>query len=142
MPKPATAAASVNFNHAMIYTRDLQASLTFYTQALGLKPLDVMLPYYARLRSAKGTSTIALHALERGMKLPRGVGIRLYFETPELARAVKRVEKAGYVVKKPPQKMPWGWTHAYLDDPDGNEISLYWSAGLRTRRVKSPPARA
>jgi hypothetical protein len=24
--------------------------------------------------------------------------------------------------------MPWGWTHAYLTDPEGHEISLY-SAG-------------
>ena len=31
--------------------------------------------------------------------------------------------------------MPWGWKHAYLDDPDGHEISLYWAAGNRMKKT-------
>jgi catechol 2,3-dioxygenase-like lactoylglutathione lyase family enzyme len=135
--KPA-APSSLTFNHAMVYSGDVEASLRFYTEALGLKPLDLMLPYYARLRSPKGNATIALHKVEPGADLPLG-GIRLYFETPQLAAAVKRVTRAGYAVKGPPKKMPWGWTHVYLDDPDGHEISLYWSAGLRTKKAAQRP---
>jgi hypothetical protein len=26
-----------------------------------------------------------------------------------------------------PEVMPWGWKHAYLDDPDGHEVSLDWA---------------
>ena len=123
----------LTLNHAMVYSRDVAASLRFYTEALGLKPLDLALPYYARLKSPKGMATLALHKLEPGAQLVPGA-IRLYFETPELAAAIKRVQKAGYKVKAPAKKMPWGWTHVYLDDPDGHEVSLYWSAGLRTKR--------
>ena len=124
----------------MIYTRDVEISLRFYVEGLGLKPLELMLPYYARLRSPRGTATVALHKLDPGTALSTG-GIRLYFETPELAAAVKQVERAGYKVKSQAKKMPWGWTHAYLDDPDGHEVSLYWSAGLRTKKGASPMKR-
>jgi lactoylglutathione lyase len=127
--------SSVSFNHAMIYSQDVEASLRFYTEALGLRPLELMLPYYARLQSAEGSSTIALHKAEGKKGIGQEGGIRLYFETPELEAAVQRVEKAGYTVKKPPTKMPWGWTHAYLDDPDGHEISIYWSDGQRLKSV-------
>ncbi len=119
----------------MIYSADLEASLRFYTEALGLKPLELMMPYYARLRSPVGTSTIALHKLEPGADAT-SKGVRLYFETPKLAAAVKRVEKAGYTLKSPVKKMPWGWTHAYINDPDGHEISLYWSGGSRLKKAK------
>ena len=31
--------------------------------------------------------------------------------------------------------MPWGWRHAYLDDPDGHEISLYWAGPNRMAKT-------
>jgi catechol 2,3-dioxygenase-like lactoylglutathione lyase family enzyme len=62
-------------------------SLRFYTEALGMKPLDLTLPYYARLRAPNGSGTIALH---------------------ELA-------------------------------PDAGPVSLYWSAGLRTKKAGTRP---
>ena len=43
---------------------------------------------------------------------------------------------AGVHIKKMPQPMPWGWRHAYLDDPDGHEISLYWAGAKRLRKSK------
>jgi lactoylglutathione lyase len=130
-PPPGTVA----LNHAMIYSADLEASLRFYTEALGMKPLESMMPFYARLRAPKGNSTIALHKLEPGGDTTSN-GVRLYFETPQLAAAVKRVERAGYTVKAPVKKMPWGWSHAYLDDPDGHEISLYWAGAKRLKKAK------
>jgi hypothetical protein len=32
--------------------------------------------------------------------------------------------------------MPWGWEHAYLNDPDGHEVSLYWAGDKRFRKSK------
>jgi hypothetical protein len=34
-----------------------------------------------------------------------------------------------------PKKMPWGWTHAYLNDPDGHEVSLYSAGQKRLKRT-------
>ena len=31
--------------------------------------------------------------------------------------------------------MPWGWRHAYLNDPDGHEISLYWAGENRMQKT-------
>jgi hypothetical protein len=31
--------------------------------------------------------------------------------------------------------MPWGWKHAYLDDPDGHEVSLYWAGAKRLKKA-------
>ena len=30
--------------------------------------------------------------------------------------------------------MPWGWRHAYLNDPEGHEISLYWAGEQRMQK--------
>jgi hypothetical protein len=42
-------------------------------------------------------------------------------------------------MKKPatklPRMMPWGWRHAYLNDPDGHEISLYWAGENRMKKT-------
>jgi catechol 2,3-dioxygenase-like lactoylglutathione lyase family enzyme len=124
-------------NHAMVYSKDVDRALEFYRGLLGMKLLEDYRhgahTVYARLKSPRGSTTIALHALEPGQTLATG-GIRLYFEVEDLASACKRLEKAGAVFTQPPKMMPWGWKHAYLNDPDGHEVSLYWSAGKRLTR--------
>jgi uncharacterized glyoxalase superfamily protein PhnB len=44
------------------------------------------------------------------------------------------LERAGVEFTKPPAPQPWGWAHAYLDDPDGHEISLYYAGKQRLKR--------
>lgn len=130
----------MKLNHAMVYSRDVAKALAFYRDHLGLKLLeehrdgDSLL--YARLRLPKGKSTIALHQVEKGQKLVPGA-IRLYFEVSDLAATHRRLKKAGVTFTKPPKKMPWGWKHAYLNDPDGHEISLYEAGELRLRTAKA-----
>ena len=132
--------AGLDFNHAMIYTRDLSVSLKFYSNLLGFKIVEVFewqkRPVYARLRAPRGAGTIALHLPAPGETLPAGDGMRLYFEVRDLARFCARLEAAGVQLTKPPKLMPWGWMHAYLDDPDGHEISLYWAGAKRFRKTK------
>jgi hypothetical protein len=31
--------------------------------------------------------------------------------------------------------MPWGWRLAYLNDPDGHEISIYWAGENRMKKT-------
>jgi len=33
--------------------------------------------------------------------------------------------------------MPWGWKHAYLDDPDGHEVSVYTAGAKRLRKQRA-----
>jgi catechol 2,3-dioxygenase-like lactoylglutathione lyase family enzyme len=132
----------LDFNHAMIYTRDVARSLQFYADLLGFKKIETFewqgRPVYARLKSGSGQGTIALHQLEPGKSLSEFGGVRLYFEVKELEKFCKRLEAAGVAIKQQPKKMPWGWTHAYLDDPDGHEVSLYWAGAKRFRKTAMP----
>ena len=139
MAKPSSLTA-LDFNHAMIYTADVPRSLHFYSDLLGFKIVETFewheRTVYARLRAPGGTGTIALHMPEPGKSVPQSDGMRLYFEVKALAKLCKSLEAAGVTLKGPPKLMPWGWTHVYLDDPDGHEISLYWAGAKRFRKTK------
>ena len=133
------------FNHAMVYCRDVSASLRFYAGRLGLEVLEEF-PYrdtivYARLRAPGDGGTIALHQLEPGKELHTG-GVRLYFEVRNLERFCQRLNAGGVKFSSAPKLMPWGWKHAYLDDPDGHEVSLYWAGAKRLRKGKTEMATA
>ena len=131
---------ALDFNHAMIYSRDVDRALGFYRDRLGFLVIEDMgyrgRRVYARLRPRKGTSTIAIHLLEPGASLPASDAIRLYFEVKNLKQFCASLEKAGVQFSQPPKPMPWGWEHAYLNDPDGHEVSLYWAGDKRFRKSK------
>jgi catechol 2,3-dioxygenase-like lactoylglutathione lyase family enzyme len=133
--KPSSPAADIAFNHAMIYVRDVPTAVSFYEQ-LGMRLIEQFGDGYARLRSPKGNTTIALHQIGEDIATTAAEGIRLYFEIPELERACRKLAARGMQFKQMPQRMPWGWTHAYLDDPDGHEISLYLAGRQRLRRAR------
>jgi hydroxymethylpyrimidine/phosphomethylpyrimidine kinase len=124
--------AAVTFNHAMIYTSRLPESLQFYRDVLGFKVIDAYPGAYARMKSPSGTTTIALHALDSGQQMDaKTEGLRLYFEVKGLDALCESLEKKGVRFDQLPKDMPWGWRHAYLHDPDGHEISLYWAGKAR-----------
>ncbi|HET7291124.1 MAG TPA: VOC family protein [Vicinamibacteria bacterium] len=132
----ATAGARLEFNHAMIYTRNHARALAFYRDRLGFTVLDQYPGAYARLRSPGGSTTIALHCLERGQRMdPAREGIRLYFEIRRLDSFCARLAAAGVAFLQKPKDMPWGWRHAYLRDPDGHELSLYWAGRKRFQKT-------
>src|SRR5688572_9549797 len=128
--------ARVTFNHAMIYTADLARALGFYQKSLGCRVVDSYPGAYARLQSLAGGTTIALHVLDSGQEMnARSEGLRLYFEVKELDRFCAALARKGVAFDQSPADMPWGWRHAYLRDPDGHEISLYWAGQGRLRKT-------
>jgi catechol 2,3-dioxygenase-like lactoylglutathione lyase family enzyme len=132
--------AGLSFNHAMVYSEDVGRALGFYRDLLGCKVIEDMdyggRKVYARLKAAQGDGTLALHMVEPGKTLPPGDGIRLYFEVKELDKFCGRLQAAGVKFSQMPKLMPWGWRHAYLDDPDGHEVSLYWAGAKRFTKSK------
>jgi lactoylglutathione lyase len=136
-----TEGSELAFNHAMVYVQDVDAALHFYKDLLGFKVVDDYLHdsrlVYARLRSPRGSGTLALHMIEPGRTLPPGDAIRLYLETNNVEAACNKLRKAGVKISQETKLMPWGWIHAYVNDPDGHEISLYSSGGKRFRRTMS-----
>lgn len=118
---------SVKFCHAMVYVKDLQRSIDFYS----LLGLEMVTAYdgYARLRFPAGDGTLALHE-EEGRRVD-APGVRLYFEVEDLDGYCKELEAAGVKFFDPLAMRDWGWRHAYLYDPDGHEISLFFAGEER-----------
>lgn len=131
------AATGLDFNHVLVYVRDVEKSLGFYRDLLGFEAVDVWLPDYARLKSPKGTTTIALHTAGKGRRRsPRAEGIRLYFEVRDVDALCARLASKGVRFDQMPKDMEWGWRHAYLRDPDGHEVSLYRAGQKRLRKTQ------
>ncbi len=138
-PKPAPAAVAgddgkLTFNHAMIYVKDVARALGFYRDLMGFKLIEDFrydgVAVYARLRAPGGDGTIALHQAGPGASLV-SEGVRLYFEVRDLDDFCHKLIKKGFYITQLPRMMEWGWRHAYLNDPDGHEISLYWAGEKR-----------
>jgi catechol 2,3-dioxygenase-like lactoylglutathione lyase family enzyme len=130
--------AKLTFNHAMIYVTDVERGLGFYRDLLGFKLIDDFRyenrPVYARLRAPGGDGTIALHQAGPGNSVA-SEGVRLYFEVRALDEFCQGLQQKGFHITQMPKLMPWGWRHAYLNDPDGHEISLYWAGENRMKKT-------
>lgn len=134
----------LTFNHAMIYVRDVTRGIGFYRDLLGFKLIEDFrhegLSLYARLRAPGGDGTIALHLAGPGTSIA-SEGVRLYFEVRDLDGFCQKLQKKGFYITQMPRMMPWGWRHAYLNDPDGHEISLYWAGEIRMQKTVMQAAR-
>lgn len=130
--------SKLTFNHAMIYARDVARASRFYSGMLGLKLIEEFRfegkVVYARLRAPGGDGTIALHLANEGAPVG-SEGVRLYFEIRELDEFCRKLQAKGVYITQMPRMMPWGWRHAYLDDPDGHELSLYWAGANRMKKT-------
>ena len=130
--------SSLTFNHAMIYAKDVQRALDFYRGWMGFKLLEDFRyegkVVYARLRAPGGDGTIALHQAGPGASVASD-GVRLYFEVRDLDEFCRKLQKRGFYITQLPTMMPWGWRHAYLNDPEGHEISLYWAGENRMQKT-------
>jgi predicted enzyme related to lactoylglutathione lyase len=128
----------LTFNHAMIYAKDVQRALDFYREWMGFKLIEDFRyegrVVYARMRAPGGDGTIALHQAGPGASVSSD-GVRLYFEVRDLDDFCRKLQRRGFYFTQMPTMMPWGWRHAYLNDPEGHEISLYWAGENRMQKT-------
>jgi catechol 2,3-dioxygenase-like lactoylglutathione lyase family enzyme len=137
-PAPEPDGSKLTFNHAMVYARDVERSAAFYRDILGFKLIEDFryegTSVYARLRAPGGDGTIAIHQAGPGANVS-SEGVRLYFEIRELDDFCDKLRKKGVYFTQLPKLMPWGWRHAYLNDPDAHDISLYWAGENRMKKT-------
>ena len=55
----------------------------------------------------------------------------IYFECAELDQTVARLQAEGVEFSLLPTDQPWLWREAYLQDPDGNPLCLYYAGENR-----------
>ena len=128
----------------MIYVKDVERGVRFYRDLLGFKLIEDFryegTAVYARLRAPGGDGTIALHQAAPGASILSD-GVRLYLEVRDLDDFCRKLQQKDFYITQLPRFMPWGWRHAYLNDPDGHEISLYWAGENRMKKTVMKAAR-
>jgi catechol 2,3-dioxygenase-like lactoylglutathione lyase family enzyme len=116
----------MNLNQITVPSLNIPKSISFY-QTLGLK-LIVKSDHYARFECPDGTSTFSVHLAEA---LPTGAGISVYFECEDLDEKVAELIRKGIAFDQLPKDQPWLWREAYLKDPDGNQLILFYAGENR-----------
>jgi len=111
----------LRLNHVTLIVSNLDASLRFYEQ-LGLRPIVLAEPRYARLVFPDGDETLSLEVTGETAQASR---VQLYFECLDLDAVWARLERDGLRFEQPPTDMSYLWREAGLRDPDGHQIRLY-----------------
>ena len=123
----------MNLNQVTIYTNKFSESLEFY-KSLGLKIIVDSSPRYVRFECLSGDSTFSLHETSDNSQCSN---IVLYFECENLDEEVERLKNLGIKFEQEPTDQTWLWREAYLKDPTGNKICLYYAGENR----QNPPWR-
>jgi catechol-2,3-dioxygenase len=117
-------------NHAVLYVRDVAASVDFYTDALGLE-VRMQVPGRAAFLRAPGSANdhdLGLFEVPHG-QVPRGAYIGLYHlawevgTLAELAATRDRLARRGALVGASDHKVS---KSLYAKDPSGIEFEVMW----------------
>nr|WP_321244455.1 VOC family protein [uncultured Psychroserpens sp.] len=114
----------MNLNQITIPSLDVKKALEFY-KTLGLNLIVDALPNYVRLECPDGNATFSIHKVD---ELPKGDGLKIYFEDDNLDNLVKNLQSKNIEFISLPEDKPWLWREAHLKDVDNNHIILF-SAG-------------
>ena len=114
----------MNLNQVTVQVADIPAARVFY-ETLGLT-LIVSSPHYARFL-CPGGATFSIHLASH----VRANGIAVYFECQDLDERVAALKTAGLAFNVDPVDQTWLWREAWLRDPDGNRICLYFAGDNR-----------
>ena len=117
----------MRLNQVTVPARDVAKSIAFY-KTIGLR-LIVESPHYARFELPDGESTFSIHAVEDAGRTPEGTGI--YFECDDLDARVATLKEKGLVFDSGPEDRSWLWREAWLRDPAGNRLCLFFAGKNR-----------
>ena len=106
---------------------DVDRSAKFY-RALGFVQIVDGGPRYARFECTDGGATFSLHQVSEPTS---GPGVVVYFECSDLDARCASLREQGVRFESAPTDQRWLWREAYLRDPDGNLLCLYWAGENR-----------
>jgi catechol 2,3-dioxygenase-like lactoylglutathione lyase family enzyme len=117
----------MRLNQVTIPSMDVARSVEFY-KTLGLIQIVESLPKYARFVCPDGDATFSIHRVDYVVTGEKPV---VYFECDDLDQTVAELEQRGLKFDSEPVDQSWLWREAYLRDPDGNLICLYFAGKNR-----------
>ncbi|WP_088071608.1 VOC family protein [Gottfriedia luciferensis] len=120
----------LKMNYLILYVSNLEKSLSFYTEILGL-PIRGNHGTYVEL----DTGQTVLAMIERGnVKELTGLNYKssmessqtfeIGFVTDNVHTTIEDLRTKGVKIIKEPITKPWGQTVAYVADPDGHYIEI------------------
>lgn len=122
-PAVATRPITDRINLVYLYVRDVERSIAFYRDVLGLPIVrDEHDPHWAEAKLPGGVR-FALHAAGAGTQPQTPGTVRVDFEVANLDAAVERLRAAGVRVGEV-EREPWGAV-AEVVDPDGYTIDVF-----------------
>lgn len=113
-----------SLNQVTVSVTNLEKSFDFYKR-FGLLPI-VKSPHYARFIVPGNEATFSLHIADTVNSTTV-----TYFETSNIDQTVKSLKKDGFQFAVEPTDQKWLWREAYLHDPDGNKICIYYAGTVR-----------
>lgn len=126
--------ANYRLLHTMIRVRDLDASLRFYTDLLGMRLLrkadypggNFTLAFVGYGDESRDAVLELTHNWGREEPYDIGTGFgHLAIAVPDIHAACERLAKAGVKIPRPPGPMAHGGTViAFAEDPDGYKVEL------------------
>lgn len=117
----------MNLNQVTIPSINVPRAVAFYQQ-LGLRLIVDSSPRYVRFECSDGASTFSIHHTEQ---LSPNPDLVIYFECERLDDVVADLKTKGIVFDADPKDQDWLWREAYLRDPDGNVICLFYAGENR-----------
>lgn len=111
-----------------LHVKDIQRSVKFYRDTLGLKVGDVFdTPEmgWAEFEVAPNLK-LGLHADKHGMEVggrAPGGATGFYFAVPNVDKAIEQLRAKGVRIEDEPEDKPYG-RDACIADPDGNVIAI------------------
>jgi catechol 2,3-dioxygenase len=122
-------ATHLKIGHAHLKVRDLDRSIAFYQQHLGLALTERVGDAYAFLSGGAFHHEIALQNVGPEAPQPPARGTGLYhvaFEAPDrraFAEVHRELRQSGIAAALVDHYISWAM---YFDDPDGNGLEVYW----------------
>ena len=117
----------MRLNQVTVPALDLDRSIAFY-QTLGLS-LIVRSDHYARFEVGDGTDTFSLHLTDEASGAANGPHI--YFELDDLDARIADLRTKGIAFDSGPEDKSWLWREAWLTDPAGVKLCLYFAGENR-----------
>ncbi len=120
----------LGLHFAIVYVRDQERSLRFYTEQLGFNvAVDHTFPNGSRwieVAPPDGTAQLGLSLPLPGVDEDKliGASTNLYFMTEDLPSVYKQWVERGVKFQGPPEVPEWGGIHTRFEDPDGNSFGL------------------
>lgn len=112
---------------------DLEASIRFYTQALGFfvgeRWTDKGVLKGVMLKAGVCGLGLSQDDWAKGRDRTKGVGLSLWCQTAQDIDALAaRIKAAGWPLAEEPKDQPWGGRSLSVDDPDGFRLRIYREA--------------